>query len=86
MKTDTHAALDEGIPITTPEFYRTIDTATAQRVFRADGAADPIPLLDERISVMREAGQVLCEVRRSYVCRGKRLTPGGRDMVATLPA
>ncbi|KAI0031927.1 hypothetical protein K488DRAFT_78799 [Vararia minispora EC-137] len=56
-------ALEEGIPITDPAFYasetRCPDT-TIERVFRrASRSAEDIPLLRERIAVMREVGATL---------------------------
>ena len=58
-------ALDEGVPITTPSFWRS-DKCTNEviaRVFRS-ATAEEIPLLRERIVVLREAGAVLHEVRQ----------------------
>ncbi|KAF2162723.1 hypothetical protein M409DRAFT_26960 [Zasmidium cellare ATCC 36951] len=55
-------ALDEGIAITTPRFWRSqrCSDETLAHVFRS-ATAEPIPLLDERISILREAGDVLRE-------------------------
>jgi hypothetical protein len=58
-------ALDEGVPITTPRFWRS-DQATDEQirhVFRS-ATNEPMPLLDRRLAVLREAGKVLWEVRR----------------------
>lgn len=56
-------ALDEGIPITTPRFWRTDQdfTATMEKVFRS-ATDERIPLFDQRVAVMREAAEVLHEV------------------------
>ncbi|KAI5795540.1 hypothetical protein EDC01DRAFT_717015 [Geopyxis carbonaria] len=56
-------ALDEGIPITCPYFWVDADTCTddlLKHVFRSS-TAEEIPLLEERIDCLREAGEVLCE-------------------------
>lgn len=50
-----------GIPITNPEYYMNESECTEEtlkRVFRS-ATCEPIPLLDDRISCMREAGRVL---------------------------
>ncbi|KAI9443614.1 hypothetical protein H4582DRAFT_1209207 [Lactarius indigo] len=57
-------ALEEGIPITDPKFYaseeRCPDTLI-EHVFRAaPQAIEGIPLLRERIAIMREVGAILC--------------------------
>ncbi|USW57086.1 Putative queuosine salvage protein family [Septoria linicola] len=55
-------ALDEGIPFTTPRFWSS-PRCTAQLfayVFRS-ATAEPIPLLEERITVLKEASNVLRE-------------------------
>ena len=57
-------ALDEGIPITSPYFWVDEDICTdalLRHVFRS-ATDEEIPLLEERIACLREAGQVLCEV------------------------
>ncbi|KAI1957948.1 hypothetical protein LOZ58_005422 [Ophidiomyces ophidiicola] len=56
-------ALEEGIPITDPEFWQNEETCTddvIRHVFRS-ATAEEIPLLKERIECLREAGQVLCD-------------------------
>lgn len=53
-----------GIPITTPSFWVDHDACpddTIRHVFRSCTDED-MPLLDERIRCLREAGQVLCAV------------------------
>ncbi|KAL8769506.1 MAG: hypothetical protein Q9209_004567 [Squamulea sp. 1 TL-2023] len=58
-----HKALEEGIPITTPSFW-TNDTECTddvlKHVFRST-TTEPIPLLEERIACIREAGRILLE-------------------------
>lgn len=57
-------ALREGIPITTPEFFASEDKlpdSEIERIFRSD-TKEQVPLLKERIRILREAGKVLVEV------------------------
>jgi hypothetical protein len=66
-------AIENGIPITDPEFYAS-ETAcpdsTIKAVFEgADGCAEPIPLLEKRIAIMREVGKTFMEVSNQlYIC------------------
>ncbi|KAI8974944.1 hypothetical protein BDB01DRAFT_378985 [Pilobolus umbonatus] len=54
-------ALDKGIPITDPHYYGyTATDKELQSIFASD-TKESIPMLNERIRVMREAGKVLCE-------------------------
>ncbi|KAF7732775.1 hypothetical protein EC973_000048 [Apophysomyces ossiformis] len=54
-------ALDQGIPVTEPSYYfRVASEDDLAAIFRSD-TKEEAPLLHERIRVMREAGQVLCE-------------------------
>lgn len=57
-------ALDEGTPITTPRFWRSQQCSddVLAHVFRS-ATNEQIPLLEERIAVLRDAGDVLREVR-----------------------
>ncbi|PYI23093.1 UPF0553 protein c [Aspergillus violaceofuscus CBS 115571] len=55
-------ALDEDIPITTPEFWANEEECTEEvikHVFRS-ATEEEIPLLEERLQCLREAGRVLC--------------------------
>ncbi|KAF8895629.1 hypothetical protein BD779DRAFT_1500613 [Infundibulicybe gibba] len=56
--------LDDGIPITDPRFYSSetlCPDSLLEYVFRpADQSTETIPLLQERISIMREVGFILC--------------------------
>ncbi|RUS28773.1 hypothetical protein BC938DRAFT_481463 [Jimgerdemannia flammicorona] len=66
-------ALQAGIPITSPRYYgydASDDDLSA--VFRSD-TQEQIPLLEDRIRVMREAGRVLCEVSTTHVVCIKEL-------------
>lgn len=54
------------IPITSPDFWQNEDACTEEvlrHVFRS-ATAEEIPLFQERVACLREAGQVLCEVSR----------------------
>lgn len=54
-------AIDEGIPITSPDFWQDENECTddlLRHVFRSDTEVD-IPLLEERISCLRTAGNVM---------------------------
>ena len=56
-------ALAEGLPITTPQFWTNTAVCTddvLRNVFRSDTATS-IPLLEDRIQCMREAGNILKE-------------------------
>ncbi|KIY69889.1 hypothetical protein CYLTODRAFT_393012 [Cylindrobasidium torrendii FP15055 ss-10] len=59
------AIRDDGIPITTPSFYadETLcpDSVIANVFRRADQSTEDIPLLEDRIRIMREVGRTLCE-------------------------
>lgn len=60
-------ALEEKIPITDPRFYASSTKCPDDliaRVFRPhNGSKEQIPLLQERIKIMREVGRILCAVR-----------------------
>ncbi|XP_076469700.1 queuosine 5'-phosphate N-glycosylase/hydrolase-like [Babylonia areolata] len=53
-------ALDEGIPILDASYYATISRDDFMKVFRSDSDHD-IPMIDERIEVMHEAGKALMQ-------------------------
>jgi Queuosine salvage protein len=62
----SYVALEDGIPITDPAFYasetRCPDSLIAY-IFRASASSmEHIPLLAERIKIMREVGAILCKV------------------------
>ncbi|KAJ8490119.1 hypothetical protein ONZ51_g2496 [Trametes cubensis] len=58
-------ALEEGIPITDPTFYasesRCPDSLVEHVFRRAPQSVESIPLLRERIAILRENGAILCE-------------------------
>ena len=64
-------ALEEGIPITDPSFYVSKERcpdSLIEHVFRvAHHASEDIPLLPERIAIMREVGAILCAVSVGFV-------------------
>ncbi|EME40723.1 hypothetical protein DOTSEDRAFT_74309 [Dothistroma septosporum NZE10] len=55
-------ALDEGVPITTPRYWRSqgFSNDAAKEIFRS-ATAEQIPLLEERIAILKEAGRALLE-------------------------
>jgi hypothetical protein len=57
-------ALDEGIPFTTPRFWTSPDCPehVFAHVFRS-ATAEQIPLLQERVALLKEASTVLREVQ-----------------------
>lgn len=59
-----HRAREEGIDVTSPAWYKDATDEQLRRVFRSD-QEEGFPLLEKRIAVMREVGNVLCEVRSS---------------------
>lgn len=61
-------ALDEGIPATTPRFWvdESCSDETWKHVFRS-ATEEEIPLLAQRIAILRESGQVLHQVRPSLL-------------------
>ncbi len=62
-----HAALEDGIPITNPAFYadeaRCPDSLITHIFRPAAQSTECIPLLHERIRILREVGSILCSVR-----------------------
>ncbi|KAJ2489970.1 hypothetical protein IWW37_003518 [Coemansia sp. RSA 2050] len=54
-------ALSEGIPITDARFYSVASDEELAHVFRGDAGVETMPLLRERIMVLREVGGVLVE-------------------------
>lgn len=60
-------ALEDDIPITDPHFYSSetlCPDSLIEHIFRpAKQSSEPLPLLRERIAIMREVGFILCNVR-----------------------
>lgn len=50
----------EGKPIVDPKYYSQITRSEAEYIFRGDTETN-IPLLDERVKCLRDAGKVLLE-------------------------
>lgn len=71
------SALEDDIPITDPNFYSSetlCPDSLIEHIFRPAGqSTEKIPLLQERISVMREVGFILCNVRIGVVLGEKFL-------------
>jgi hypothetical protein len=65
-------ALEEEIPITSPQFYSSetlCPDSMIEYVFRkANQSSESIPLLNERIAIMREVGFILCNVGGPIFC------------------
>jgi hypothetical protein len=53
--------LDKNIPITNPVYYLNASDEELAAIFKSD-TKESAPMLGERIRVMREAAQVLCQV------------------------
>lgn len=51
----------KGIPITDPSFYASISRETFTQLFYSDSPYE-MPMIDERVKVLQEAGTVLMEV------------------------
>ncbi|MBW0495374.1 hypothetical protein O181_035089 [Austropuccinia psidii MF-1] len=79
-----HRALDEGHPVLDPQFYANQATdENLTHIFRPSDGGDrcPIPLLKERITILRHSSQILCtkyhgttmELVRSAFCSALHL-------------
>ncbi|XP_033746759.1 queuosine salvage protein-like [Pecten maximus] len=51
-------ALDNGIPLTDPSYYASVSKEELCNIFKSDTDCD-VPLLEERLQVLQEAGKVL---------------------------
>lgn len=64
--------MEEGIPITEPSFYSSeteCPDSLVEHIFRAaPQCGEGIPLLKERITILRENGSILCQVTAFYHC------------------
>ena len=67
-------AIDDGIPITDPQFYsseqRCPDSLIREIFKPSSSSKEKIPLLTERIKIIREVGRILCSVRISWIYHG----------------
>ncbi|KAL7737636.1 hypothetical protein ACLKA6_007744 [Drosophila palustris] len=52
-------AMKEGLDITNPEFYATIDLGTLSKIFRPDDKDTKIPLLERRLECLHQVGECL---------------------------
>ncbi|KAK5060104.1 hypothetical protein LTR84_009988 [Exophiala bonariae] len=76
-------ALDEGYAITTPDFWQDLDAcpdSTLAHIFRS-ATAEPIPLLNERIAILREAGTILYN---DFGCRPINIISHANQSAASL--
>lgn len=81
-------AFDEGIKILDGEYLKNIDEENFRRIFAGNFE---IPLLNERLSILREVGLVLCEKYAGHFHNlveqsEKRLFNGGNGLVERLTA
>ncbi|MFH4982295.1 hypothetical protein AB6A40_009004 [Gnathostoma spinigerum] len=53
-------AIDEGIPLLNAEFMKSITVDNVKEIFKSDSGS-PIPLVEERVKVISEAGRILEE-------------------------
>ncbi|KAK3587552.1 hypothetical protein CHS0354_004839 [Potamilus streckersoni] len=53
-------ALDEGIPVTNPNFYANVSKEQFAQIMRSDSECD-IPLLEERLQILHETGKILLQ-------------------------
>ncbi|XP_065066746.1 queuosine 5'-phosphate N-glycosylase/hydrolase-like [Rhopilema esculentum] len=51
-------ALEEDVPITTPEYYKSLTVEDARRMFRSANETE-LPLIERRVAHLREAGEIL---------------------------
>lgn len=69
-------ALDDGIPITSPSFWVNEEDCSEEvlrKVFRSE-TADQMPMFEERMQCLREAGQILEEVRSKLPSYPQRIS------------
>lgn len=53
-------SIDNGLPLVSPEYYSKITVEILKQVLKSDSNGD-IPLIEERVAILREVGTVLCE-------------------------
>lgn len=68
-------ALDEGIPLHDPTYMKSVTLQQIQSIFRTENGIE-IPLLNERVAVMQEAGKVLLEKFEGRVTNILKLANG----------
>lgn len=59
--TSLNRALKEGFDITNPKYYAEITEADVRKIFRPDDGETEVPMLQERIKCLHEAGRILLE-------------------------
>uniref|UniRef100_A0A915PZZ5 Queuosine 5'-phosphate N-glycosylase/hydrolase n=1 Tax=Setaria digitata TaxID=48799 RepID=A0A915PZZ5_9BILA len=84
-------ALEENIPITNATYMENLTAVDARRIFKTDDG-DEIPLLQERVKVINEAGRVLNQFRSSsvhkfllvtYICAWERMMMHATSMTSS---
>ncbi|XP_013412543.1 queuosine salvage protein-like isoform X1 [Lingula anatina] len=74
-------AIDEGTPITDPNYYSKMTMDQLKHVMRSD-SAQQMPLLEERLCVVHEAGKVLVEkYNESFVTCLKQANQSAQDLL-----
>ena len=58
-----NSALRESIPVCDPNYYAKLTYKQAEHIFRTDQTGVVIPMLQERIEILNQNGQILLEVR-----------------------
>ncbi|KZC06590.1 PREDICTED: UPF0553 protein C9orf64 homolog [Dufourea novaeangliae] len=76
-------AIDEGKPIVDPEYYSRITRCDAEHIFRSDNQTS-IPLLDERLKSMRDAGKILLERYQGTFVECVKLCSGSAEQLLKL--
>lgn len=54
-------ALDNGIPITKPSYFKNVSTDELAAIFKSD-TLEEIPMLTERVQLIKQAGHILCDL------------------------
>lgn len=52
-------AQNEGTPMWQPKYYSKITRSDFERIFQSDDGKTCIPLIDERIKILHEVGEIL---------------------------
>jgi len=60
-------ALKEGIPITSPSYFKSVTLESIQHVFRSCNGTT-LPLLTERMQNLHQAGEILCQLYKGSFC------------------
>ncbi|XP_074605094.1 queuosine 5'-phosphate N-glycosylase/hydrolase [Brevipalpus obovatus] len=56
-------AMNDGIPITDPNFYKEISLDQLQHILRTNNSGEPVefPMIEERLEILHSHGKILCE-------------------------